>query len=107
MVREAGADSPHQAGGPPTVFSRHRNRHSAGLSVPLRALAFQNLQERLKMPLIAPPASDRAPEDRLPHLPAASGENRPHGVLEIETCRLPVEAEKFDQASALALGVLD
>ncbi len=67
----------------------------------------QDIEQWLQMPLVMPPAPDRAVEDRLSHLPEAGREDRAIGAMEIEATRLPVEAEEFDQAAAFAFGVCD
>ena len=59
------------------------------------------------MSLIASPMSDRAIEYWLSHLPTAPGEDRSLGMLEIETSRLPIESEEFDQTPTLGLEIID
>jgi hypothetical protein len=51
--------------------------------------------------ILAPPA-ERAGEQRLAHLPAARGQYRPLGLVEVEAGRLPVEVQEFNQTPALA-----
>src|SRR5207245_10293449 len=45
--------------------------------LPLLGALWQCLQQRPQMPRIAAPAPDRAPVERLTHLPGAGGQDRP------------------------------
>src|SRR6516162_1282376 len=118
LVGEARPHGLREASGPPrTPFvlggcRRRCGTHLAFLPVgdnllqPRVALR-QDSQKWRQMLLVMPPAPDRAAIDRLSHLPTGGREDRPFGAMELETGRLPVEAEEFDQASALAFGIGD
>src|SRR6516225_781224 len=73
-----------------------RRRGEGATTVRRRIAALrQNIEERLQMPVVMPPAPDRAAKDRLSHLPEAGREDRPLRAMKIETRGLPVEAEEF------------
>src|SRR5215471_3325768 len=59
------------------------------------------------MTLVFAPSSDGAVKNRLAHLPDAGCRDHPLCPVEIKAARLPVKAEKGNQAAAFALDVLD
>src|SRR5215467_16047850 len=72
-----------------------------------RSTAAESREKRREMLLVMPPAPNRAAIERLANLPMTYCRDSPLRAMEIEARRFPVQPQKLDQPSALALEVGD